>query len=34
MSENPLLRSSLALAGFNNRQNKQNNNTEDEVLTA
>ena len=32
--ENPFLRSGLALAGFNNRQNKQNNNTEDGVLTA
>jgi CHAT domain-containing protein len=32
--ENPLLRSGLALAGFNNRQNKQKTNTEDGVFTA
>ncbi|NJO62083.1 MAG: CHAT domain-containing protein [Richelia sp. RM2_1_2] len=32
--ENPLLRSGLALAGFNERQNKQSNNIEDGVLTA
>ncbi len=32
--ENPLLRSGLALAGFNERQNKQTKNSEDGVLTA
>ena len=32
--ENPLLRSGLALAGFNDRQNKQSKNASDGVLTA
>ncbi len=32
--ENPLLRSGLALAGFNERKNKQTKNSEDGVLTA